>query len=162
MPSQNVNKRVGSVMSRPHQKGGFEEGEENNDTPIEEVLLAFTLTGLNRSDFFSPFFPLHRKIASRLINYLMSVDSVDKLLQVSSYGRNNINPNLFNYAFSVAVLNRTDTADLLLLSPAETFPDKFFPAEVFQHAIEELSVVPDGSRVEFFLFANLVIFLHIH
>lgn len=47
----------------------------------------------------------------------------------------------------MAVLNRKDTDDILLLSPAETFPDKFFPAEVFQHAIEELSVVPEGSRV---------------
>lgn len=135
-------------MSRPHQKSGSGEGEENNDAQVqEEVLLALTLTGLNRSDFFSPFFPLHRMIASRLIDYLISVDSVEKLLQVSSYGRDNINPNLFNYAFSVAILNRKDTADVLLLSPAETFPDKFFPAEVFQRALEELSVVPEGSRV---------------
>ncbi|XP_055326682.1 phenoloxidase 2-like [Sitodiplosis mosellana] len=146
MSSHKVNKRVGSVMSRPHQKAGLEDAEKNTDPQNQEILLAFTLTGLNRSDFFSQFFPLHRQIASRLIDYLISIDSVDKLLQISSYGRDFINPNLFNYCFGMAVLNRKDTADLLLLSPAETFPDKFFPAEVFQHAIEELTVVPEGSR----------------
>lgn len=147
MTSQKVNKRISSVMGRPHQKGGSETEESNNNSQIQEVLLAFTLTGLNHSDFFSPFFPLHRTIAARLIDYFISLDSVDKLLEVCSYGRDNINPNLFNYAFSVAVLNRKDTTNVLLLSPAETFPDKFFPAEIFQHAIEELAVVPDGSRV---------------
>lgn len=148
MSTQKVNKRLTSVMSRPHQRSGLDDG---NNIPVNEVLLAFSLAGLDRSDFFSPLFPLHRQIAARLIDYFINVDSVDKLLEVSSYGRDNINPNLFNYAFSVACLYRKDTSDLLLLSPAETFPDKFFPAEVFQQAIEELMVVPEGSRVITFI-----------
>lgn len=134
-----------SVQSRP-----FEPSDGNgysDESNLHEAELAFALTGINKSDLFSSFFPLHRLIASKLIDYFISLDSVDSLTKAADFGRNNINPNLFNYAFSVAVLNRPDTKNIFLMSPAEVFPDRFFPAPLFQEAIEELTVVPEGSRV---------------
>lgn len=130
---------VSNIMSRPNQP--------NAQQVDEEVQMAFTITGLDRSDFFSSLFPLHRIIAARLINYLISVPTAEDFKKASAWGRDNINPNLFNYAFTVACLNRSDTKDVLLLSPAETFPDKYVPAFVFTSALEELYVVPEGSRV---------------
>lgn len=134
-----------SVQIRP-----FEPSDGNgysDESNLHEAELAFALTGINKSDLFSSFFPLHRLIASKLIEYFISLDSVDSLIKAADFGRNNINPNLFNYAFSVAVLNRPDTKNVFLMSPAEVFPDRFFPAPLFQEAIEELTVVPEGSRV---------------
>lgn len=121
MSSQKVNKRISSVMSRPHQKGGSDVEEGTTDPRIQEVLLAFSLAGLNRSDFFSRFFPLHRQIAAQLIDYFISIPSIDDFLKICAFGRDNINPNLFNYCFSAAILNRKDTADCLLMSPAVRF-----------------------------------------
>lgn len=144
-------KEVNSILSRPHQPSDYD--PNSDEANLHEVELAFALTGISQSDLFSPLFPLHSEIASRLIEYFISVDSVDTLVKVASYGRDKINPNLFNYAFSAAVLSRPDTKDVALMSPAEVFPDKFFPAPLFQSAIEELAVVPEGSRVcpHFFL-----------
>lgn len=138
-----------SAQSRP-----FEPSDGNgysDESNLHEAKLAFALTGINKSDLFSPFFPIHRLIASKLIDYFISLDSVDSLTKAADFGRNNINPNLFNYAFSVAVLNRSDTENVLLMSPAEVFPDKFFPAPIFQEVIEELTVVPEGSRVGLYI-----------
>lgn len=132
-------------MSRPQEPKQPQELDENS--PNYEIELAFAITGMDRSDLFSQFFPLHRQIASKLINYFISIDSFDNLVKVANYGRDNINPNLFNYAFSMAILNRSESKNTLLLSPAEVFPDKFFSAPLFQEAIEELAVVPEGSRV---------------
>lgn len=127
------------IMSRPNQPVAALQSDQ--------VELALNLTGLDRSDFFSSIFPLHRIVAARLIDYLISLKSLDDFQKASAWGRDNINPNLFNYVFAMACLNRSDAANMILLSPAETFPDKFFPANVFTNAIEELSVVPEGSRV---------------
>lgn len=146
MSPTRVNEEISAVMSRPHEQNGSD--VDTNDTKTGEIKLLFEKTGLSKTDLFSPFFPLHREIAAKLIDFFISTDSIDKLIKIAAYGRDNVNPNLFNYAFSVAILNRPDTGDVLLLSPAETFPDKFFNAQLFQHAIEEISVVPEGSRVK--------------
>lgn len=137
--------QINSILVRPHQASDAERNSDESN--LHEAQLAFALTGIDQTDLFSPFFPLHRLIAAKLIEYFISIDSVDKLTDVANFGRDNINPNLFNYAFSAAVLNRSDTKSVRLISPAEVFPDKFFPAPIFRQAIEELSVVPDGSRV---------------
>ena len=94
MSTQKVNKRISSVMSRPHQKGGNDVEEGNTDPRIKDVLLAFSLAGLDRSDFFSRFFPLHRQIAAQLIDYFISIPSIDDFLKICAFGRDNINPNL--------------------------------------------------------------------
>lgn len=138
--------KMNTILSRPHQKQTFE--INFNNPRIQEIQLAFTLTGLSRSDLFSPFFPLHRIICAKLIEFFISIKSVDDLISIAGWGRDNINPNLFNYAFSAAILARPDTKNVLLLCPPEIFPDKFIPAEAFHRLVEELSVVPEGSRVK--------------
>lgn len=137
---------ITSILSRPNEhRTKPEEFDQNYD-----VELAFALTGLARSDLFSPFFPLHRLIASKLIDYFISIPNFADFEKIARYGREKINPNLFSYAFSVAVLNRTDTKNALLLSPAEMFPDKFFPSSTILNAITELNSVPEGVRVRSF------------
>lgn len=75
--------------------------------------------------------------------------TVDDLLSVAVYSRDRVNPYLFNYALSVALLHRPDTQNLDLPSFIHSFPDKFVDAKVFNAARETASVVPDGSRVSY-------------
>lgn len=63
------------------------------------------------------------------------------------YARDRVNPYLFNYAYSVALLHRPDTQDLDLPSFVSSFPDKFVDSKVFAKARESATIVPEGSRV---------------
>ncbi|XP_049317717.1 phenoloxidase 2-like [Bactrocera dorsalis] len=102
---------------------------------------------LARDAQFSLFIPAHRRIAGRLIDIFMGVRSIDDLQSVAVYARDRVNPYLFNYALSVALLHRPDTKGLDLPSFAQNFPDKFVDSRVFRQVREEATVVPDGSRM---------------
>lgn len=72
---------------------------------------------------------------------------MDDLLAVAVYARDRVNPYLFNYALSVALLHRTDTQELDIPSIIHSFPDKYIDSKVFSKAREDANVVPEGSRV---------------
>ncbi|KAL3279080.1 hypothetical protein HHI36_016594 [Cryptolaemus montrouzieri] len=101
---------------------------------------------LPRHANFSLFIPKHRRLAGKLINIFLGVRTVDDLLSVAVYARDRVNPYLFNYALSVALLHREDTQDVDVPSFIRSFPDKFVDSAVFVRAREEASIVPDGSR----------------
>lgn len=71
----------------------------------------------------------------------------DDLLSVSVYCRDRVNPEMFIYALSVAILHRPDTKDLPIPPLSEIFPDKYVDSGIFARAREEANVVPAGSRV---------------
>ncbi|XP_017467198.1 PREDICTED: phenoloxidase 2-like [Rhagoletis zephyria] len=102
---------------------------------------------LPRDAQFSLFIPAHRRIAGRLIDIFMGLRSIDDLQSVAAYSRDRVNPYLFNYALSVALLHRQDTKGLDLPSFAQNFPDKFVDSQVFRQVREEATVVPEGSRM---------------
>lgn len=102
---------------------------------------------LERSAQFSLFIPSHRRIAGRLIDIFMGLRTLEDLQSVAVYARDRVNPYLFNYALSVALLHRQDTKGLDLPSIIENFPDKFIDSQVFRQMREEASVVPQGSRM---------------
>lgn len=109
--------------------------------PLGEV------TDLGRQENFSLFLPKHQRLADRLIRIFMGVRNVEELLAVAAYARDRVNPYLFNYALSVAVLHRPDTKDLDVPSMVHYFPDKFLDSQAFTEARESANVVPEGSRV---------------
>lgn len=116
---------------------------------------------LGRHDNFSLFIPKHRRLAGRLIDIFMAAPDTNSLLSTAVYARDRINPYLFNYAFSVALLHREDTQDLDLPSFVNFFPDKFLDAKVFARAREEISIVPDGQRVKNLKYFFLINFLNL-
>lgn len=79
--------------------------------------------------------------------HISGLRSVDDLQSVAVYARDRLNPYLFNYALSVALLHRPDTKDLPLPKFFEIFPDKYVDSKVLQKVREEATVVPDGSRI---------------
>ncbi|XP_030746161.1 phenoloxidase 1-like [Sitophilus oryzae] len=101
---------------------------------------------LARDENFSLFIPKHRRIAGRLIDIFLGVRNVQDLIAVAVYARDRVNPYLFNYCLSVAILHRSDTQDLDVPSIIRTFPDKYVDSKVFGEAREDANVVPEGAR----------------
>ncbi|EAT33194.1 AAEL014544-PA [Aedes aegypti] len=102
---------------------------------------------LGRQEQFSLFIPRHRKIAARLIDIFMGMRNIEELQSCAVFARDRINPYLFNYALSVALLHRRDTKNLDLPSVVEVFPDKYVDSRVFEQIREEATVVPEGMRM---------------
>ncbi|KAG8238619.1 hypothetical protein J437_LFUL018537 [Ladona fulva] len=70
----------------------------------------------------------------------------EDFLSAAVYCRGRINPYMYVYALSVAILHRPDTKGLRLPSLAEIFPDKYVDGGVFARAREESNVLQDGMR----------------
>jgi tyrosinase len=111
------------------------------DPPKLEVALQ-----LGRQDNFSLFIPLHRTISSSLIEIFMKAKDINELQSVAAYSRDRVNPQLFNYALSVAILHRPDTKNMDLPLFSSVFPDKFVDPRVFERARQESNVVKQGKR----------------
>lgn len=71
--------------------------------------------------------------------------NADDFVSAAAYIRDRINPGLFVYGFSVAVLHRPDTRDLHLPPLTETFPDRFVDGAVFVRAREEANVLQEEN-----------------
>lgn len=102
---------------------------------------------LKRREPFSVFIPQHRRLAGKLTNILMGMRSLDDLQSCCAYIRDRLNPFMFNYCLSVAMLHRPDTRGLNIPNVMETFPEKYIDGAVFHQAREEATVVPTGSRM---------------
>lgn len=102
--------------------------------------------GLPRDAPFSLWVPRHSQIAGKLVDLFMAQRSIDDLTSVAAYVRDRINPQLFNYALSVASLHRKDTKGVKVPNFVETFPDKFMDPKIIRQAREDATIVPQGSR----------------
>lgn len=82
--------------------------------------------------------------------------NVDDLQSMAVFARDRVNPYMFNYCLSVALLHRPDTKDVDIPSFIQSFPDKYVDSRVFTKAREESTIVPTGSRVQFSAFIMLL------
>ncbi|CAG4933311.1 unnamed protein product [Colias eurytheme] len=96
---------------------------------------------------FSLFLPAHQKMADEVIDELMGVpeNQLQQFLSTCAFARVNLNPQLFNYCFSVALMHRRDTRDVPIANFAETFPSKFLDSQVFSQARETAAVSAQGG-----------------
>lgn len=122
--------------------------DEGNKIPVTEISLPplGEILDLGRQENFSLFIPKHRKLAGRMIDIFLGMRNVDELQSMALYARDRVNPYMFNYALSVAILHRKDTQDLDLPSFIASFPDKYVDSRVLSRAREEATIVPAGSR----------------
>ncbi|KAI5635514.1 hemocyanin, ig-like domain-containing protein [Phthorimaea operculella] len=97
---------------------------------------------------FSLFLPRHQEMAREVIDVLMNVpeNELQQFLSTCAYTRVKLNPQLFNYAYSVALSHRRDTRQVPLPNFAETFPAKFMDSQVFQQARETAAVLQGQER----------------
>lgn len=71
----------------------------------------------------------------------------EDFLSVAVYCRDRMNPNMFIYALSVAILHRPDTKNLPIPPLHEVFPDKYIDGGIFSRAREEANISSAGQRV---------------
>lgn len=71
----------------------------------------------------------------------------DDFLSCSVFCRDRVNPYLYIYALSVAILHRPDTRNIQLPPLYENFPDKFMDGGIFKNAREIANVQESGARV---------------
>lgn len=96
---------------------------------------------------FSVFNQRHRQAAGRLIELFQNQSDADTLCAVAAYCRDRLNGPLFQYALSVALQHRSDTANIPVPSFLELFPDRFIEASTFPQLQEEGRIVNQGDRV---------------
>ncbi|XP_044743292.1 phenoloxidase 1-like [Chrysoperla carnea] len=124
-------------------------GEEaDNQITVKKISLPNTrqIEQLGRREPFSLFIPFHQELAAHLIKIMMGMQNVADLMSLCCYVRDRINPFLFNYALSVAMLHRPDTRGTDIPNFAETFPEKFVDSAIFGKARAEAAIIPEGSR----------------
>lgn len=92
---------------------------------------------LQETDGFSLFNETHLEIAGRLTKIFIDAD-LSKLLKIASYARKELNPFLFQYAFSVALQHRPDTSDVVVPNIATQFPIHFIATSALSFARTEL------------------------
>ncbi|XP_071447876.1 phenoloxidase 2-like [Hetaerina americana] len=102
---------------------------------------------LGRRANFSLFLPWHRDMATRLIEIFMGMRTYEDFLSVAVYARDRINPFMYVYALSVALLHRPDTRGVQLPPLNEIFPAKFVDGGVFDMAREQSNVRTEETRI---------------
>lgn len=75
---------------------------------------------------FSPFIRGHMKYAKALIKIFHSAEDLDELISLSLYVRDQINSQLFIYAYSVVLIHRYDSDNIEIPQLFEIAPQKFF------------------------------------
>lgn len=92
-------------------------------------------------------FDLSTCFANQLLILIIGMRTYEDFLSVSVYCRDRVNPQMFIYALSVAILHRPDTKDLPIPPLSEIFPDKYIDSGIFARAREEANIVPAAQRV---------------
>ncbi|XP_067015254.2 phenoloxidase 1 [Anabrus simplex] len=95
---------------------------------------------LKKDAKFSLFIPLHEQMATQVIDFLLGMKNMEDFWAAAVYFRANLNPQLFNYALSVAMLHSPETQDSDLYPLHSLFPEKFFDGEVLYRAREEVEI----------------------
>jgi hypothetical protein len=73
----------------------------------------------------------------------------EELLSLAVYARHNINPLLFNYALSVALIKRADTSTLKIPPLFKVFPSKFIDTQTLAEARQKARITPSemGKKI---------------
>nr|XP_018902181.1 PREDICTED: phenoloxidase 2-like isoform X1 [Bemisia tabaci]XP_018902182.1 PREDICTED: phenoloxidase 2-like isoform X1 [Bemisia tabaci] len=93
---------------------------------------------LDRRTHFSAFDPLHRELAAKLIKIFMRQRDLKELVSMSGYLRDEVHPDLFNYALSITLMHRKDTSNLQVPLLATVMPHKFIDAKILRKVKEAI------------------------
>lgn len=104
-------------------------------------------TKLPRDAQFSVFIPIHRKYAEELLKIFSACETIDDLIATALYVRDQVNPYMFAYTYSVTLAHRKDTQNIHLPPLVEIFPTKFLKRDVLHYVREAVYVVPENLRV---------------
>lgn len=84
------------------------------------------------------------------------MSNIDQFFSACVYARERVNPHMFVYAASVALLHRNDTRHIPIPPNCEVLPELYVDGSIFARAKEEVGVIPSGSRVCCVLLAMVI------
>ncbi|XP_065201957.1 phenoloxidase 1-like [Planococcus citri] len=123
-------------------------GPNTNIIPVKEITVPdiSVAASLDKRALFSVFNPFHREAANNLINVLMNIGSLEDFQSALVYIQPRVNPYLFIYCLSVAVIHRNDTRNFRLPSHACSFPELYVDGAVLAEVRASGTLVSNGSR----------------
>lgn len=104
------------------------------------------LKNYDRNAQFSVFDPQHMKYAKTLMHIFDSAKDLDELISLALYCRDQVNTQLFIYAYSVVLTHRKDTDNIQLPQPFEIEPHQFFKKNILTAAREKLHGLAESKR----------------
>lgn len=87
-----------------------------------------------RDGIFSPLVDYQMKQAIALFKLFYHARDWETFYKVTTWAKYHVQPNMFLYALSVAVVHRKDMAGIVLPAPYEFNPNLFFPSKVIEQA----------------------------
>nr|DAA79955.1 TPA_exp: hexamerin-like protein 6 [Locusta migratoria] len=108
-----------------------------------------------RDEVFSIYYKKHFSQAKGLFELFYYAKDFDTFYKTAVWAREYLNPGLFVYSFTVAVLHREDTKFVTLPAPYEVYPQLFVNAEVIQKAYDaRLRDVVSTRKEPYVFYAN--------
>lgn len=77
--------------------------------------------------------------------FVPGLKNIDDFMAFTAYSRDRVNPELFVYALSVALVHRNDTKNLRLPPHTEVFPESFVNSEYISDAREQAEIYEDPN-----------------
>lgn len=84
--------------------------------------------------------------AKALMQIFDSAKDLDELISIALYCRDQVNTQLFIYAYSVVLTHRNDTDNIQLPQPFEIAPHQFFKKNILSAAREKLHGLAEAKR----------------
>lgn len=103
---------------------------------------------LSRNAQFSKFIPMHHRYAEYLMKIFNDAKDLEELISLALYVRDQVNPYLFTYAYSVALSNRMDSDRIELPGLMEILPGIFFSRNMMHSFQKESFLAPEKLRVK--------------
>lgn len=113
--------------------------------PITYPNLDFLKT-FDKNCKFSPFVPLHMKYANALMKIFDTAKDLDELISLALYCRDQVNSQLFIYAYTVVLTHRYDSDNIELPQLFEIAPDRFFKKKILASVQEKLHACNEAKR----------------
>lgn len=103
---------------------------------------------ISKKQTFDLFSDKHKRIAGQLIKMFLDVPDRSNFISLAAYVKDRVNAMLFQYAYTVAIQHRKDTAMVPIPAIAEQFPANFIEPSVFKDARAEGALITNpGDRM---------------
>jgi hypothetical protein len=120
-----------------------------NVEAVKEFLKWYEYDVLNREDVFSIMYEKHRDYAVSLFHVFYYCKDWETFYNTMVWAKYNVNPGVFVYSLTVAVLHRPELKGIVLPAPYEIYPYYFFNTELIQKAqwykMQDFQATYDGS-----------------
>ncbi|XP_058059769.1 phenoloxidase 8-like [Anopheles bellator] len=114
--------------------------------PVKVPDLSYA-TSIPQQGDFNLFSPAHRRAAGQLVADLIAQPDPKTMLSVAAYARDRLNPTMFQYALTIALMHRQDTRTVPIPSFLEMFPTRFVDSSILPQLRQEGFIAEQKERI---------------